>query len=69
MLMKKVWIQIRWLHKKPADLDVHHFQKRVYNFESYAHRALIRLNTVATELRVSKSGGRMQDHAFKCMSE
>ena len=25
-----MWILISWLHKKPADLDLHCFQKRVY---------------------------------------
>ena len=26
---KTVWILIRWLHQKPADPDLHHFQKRI----------------------------------------
>ena len=32
MRMKKAWILISWLHKKPADQDLH-FQKKEYNFE------------------------------------
>ena len=27
-VVKKVWILISWLHQKPADLDLHCFQKR-----------------------------------------
>ena len=30
---KTVWIQNSWLIQKPADLDLHCFQKRVSNFE------------------------------------
>ena len=31
-VVEKVWILIRW-YKKPADLDLHCFQKRVSDFE------------------------------------
>ena len=30
---KTVWLQISWHHQKPADLDLHCFQKRVWYFE------------------------------------
>ena len=36
-----------WLHQKPADLDLHYFQKQVSKFENKdANSALIRSNTV-----------------------
>ena len=42
MLMKTNLILISWILTKPADQDLHFFQKRVWNFEkSYAHIALI----------------------------
>ena len=28
-----MWILISWIHQKPADLDLHCFQKREYSFE------------------------------------
>ena len=51
MLMKIVWIPISWLLQKPADLDLHCFQKMVNNFEKdYAHRALIGSNMVISTI-------------------
>ena len=41
-----MWILISWLHQKPADLDLHCFQQKVYKVEkSYVNS--IRLNTVS----------------------
>ena len=37
----KVWIQISWFHQKPADLDPHCFQKRVYFEQRFVHGVLI----------------------------
>ena len=32
---KTVWILISWLHRKPADLDLHCFHKREWHFEKF----------------------------------
>ena len=42
MLNKKhCWILISWLCWKPADPDLHYFQKRIYSIEKkYMHNAL-----------------------------
>ena len=32
-LKRTIMIMIRWLHQKQAELDLHCFQKRRYNFE------------------------------------
>ena len=46
---------------KPADQDLHCFQKRVYNFEkSYVHNALIRWKMVL----VRPSGKRVDMYVF-----
>ena len=35
--MKTVWLHIRWLHQKPAYLDLHCFQKEGNNYEKVMH--------------------------------
>ena len=45
-VVEKVWILIRW-YKKPADLDLHCFQKRVLDFKEVVPTvALIRFDMV-----------------------
>ena len=41
-----MWTLISWLHQKPADLDLSHFQKRAKNFDKVMDTVgvLIRLN-------------------------
>ena len=38
MMMKTVWLHIRWLHQKPAYLDLHCFQKEGNNYEKAMHK-------------------------------
>ena len=52
-----MWILISWLHQKPADLDLHSFQKTVNDFESYAHSALIMLICMYSIYFLSKDIG------------
>ena len=42
---KTVWIQVSWLHQKPADLELHCFQKRAKNLKKVSY-GLIWSNTV-----------------------
>ena len=46
MQFEKVWILISWLHQKPADLDLHCFQKSIKFLKKFIHSALIEWNTV-----------------------
>ena len=45
MWIKIVWIHISCLLMKPADLDLHYFQKRVGDFEKVVHTMYL-LNSV-----------------------
>ena len=45
-VVETVWILISWLLMKPADLDLHCFQKRYSILEKYPCSALIRSNMV-----------------------
>ena len=54
MQFEKVWILISWLQQKPADLDLHFFQKSIQDFKNGVHAKLIRWNTVYSKTCVQR---------------